>query len=171
MRFTDKEIVLYAIANAIRGIRDNDPSPYIFLMGTTDEEDHWIRMVKYVPGKVGYYGNVGGCVFKEANGRIYRQNYHQTMIDGDKSLEGLYTTSAQVQKSFMPLVYTALRYNEYQIELLAQQVRLGFVLDLKYQIEPYIEFSSAGWDKAYNFYRYATVDQLAEDKILNFKKR
>ncbi len=170
MRLTDEEIVMYAISNGIRSIRDNDLNAYYFLLGTTDEDEHWMRTTMYGTTHESRSPTLGGCLYKDTNGRFSRQTYHQTEIrDGAFTLDSTYQNHRLVQPQFINLVNQAVQLNHHQITHLAQQIRDMFVLDLSYKTEPYIEILPTSWDNAYAFYRSRETFRSDEsEKILAF---
>jgi hypothetical protein len=164
MRFEAEEIVLYGIANAIRCLRDADDNRYMFQFGTTDESEHWMSAYRvsndmFGSQRAAYLGSLRGTLLKSNTGMFSRLNFHQTAFDRADRLEDLYKKTKTSQKSFWPLVMAAFEFNKHQIDFLATQISRGYILDLSYTMEPYIEFSPEGFDRAADFFVHTSVPQ------------
>lgn len=142
MRFTDREISAYVIANVVRAIRDNDRRTYYFEFGTTDEEEHWMLLVMSKYSSPTASKPVGGSLYKDRNKMFHRINYYSDLDTFGQSIEDTFRNQKHAPTAFWPLVEEVLENNSVRVTEIARQARLHYYLDITDELEPSIKLIS-----------------------------
>ena len=138
MRFTDREIAAYVIANAVRAVRDNDHRKYYFEFGTTDEKEHWMLLVMSKFSALSANKPTGGSLYKDRNKMFHRLNYYSDLDTFGQTIGDTFRNQKHAQTVFWPLVKEVLEENAHMVSDIARHARLHYYLDITNELEPSI---------------------------------
>tara|TARA_A100000171_G_C2129549_1_gene145776 strand:- start:589 stop:1113 length:525 start_codon:yes stop_codon:yes gene_type:complete len=168
MRFTDKEIAAYVIANAVRAIRDNDRRTYYFEFGTTDEEEHWMLLVMSKYSSPTASKPVGGSLYKDRNKMFHRINYYSDIDTFGQSIADTFRNQKHASTAFWTLVEEVLANNSVRIGEIARQARLHYYLDITDELEPSITLKPGSLFSVIDHYHNSIVHR-SQDNVTLFR--
>ena len=163
MRFTDREISAYVIANAVRAIRDNDRRKYYYEFGTTDEDEHWILLVMSKYSSPTASKPIGGSLYKDRNKMFHRINYYSDLDTFGQTIADTFLNQKHAPTAFWPLVEEVLANNSLRVSDIARQARLHYYLDITDELEPNIKLISGSMYPVMDHYHNSTVHRSQEN--------
>ena len=167
MRFSDREIAAYVIANAVRAIRDNDRKKYYFEFGTTDEDEHWMLLVMSKYSAPTASKPIGGSLYKDRNRMFHRLNYYSDFDTFGQTIKDTFRNQKNAQTAFWPLIEIVLKANGTHISDIARQARRHYYIDVADELEPNIKFANNSFAPVYDHYHNTPLVKVFDTKKTN----
>lgn len=168
MRFTDREVSTFVIANAVRAIRDNDRRKYYFEFGTTDEDEHWILLVMSKYSSSTASKPIGGSLYKDRNKMFHRINYYSDLDTFGQTIADTFRNQKHAPTAFWPLVEEVLADNSFKVCDIARQAKLHYYLDITDELEPNIKLKEGSLFPVIDHYRNSVVNR-SQDNVTPFR--